>query len=112
MSGKEILKRRADAATEALKSPRVRWVTGRAQVKVEIDERKYQQAVDKIMNDEIERHLITGAIKEKGPLTIGEISKITELKSNRVMEHIIALRKRGIVGEAGEKDESYVYNLL
>ena len=112
MSGNENLKRRTNAATEALKSPRVRWVTGRAQVKVEIDERKYQQIVDKITNDEIERHMITGAIKEKGPLTVEELAKITEIQPSRIMEHIIALRKRGIVSEAGERELRYTYSLL
>lgn len=112
MSEKESLKRRTSAAIEALKSPRVRWVTGRAQIKVEIDGRKYQQMVDKITNDEIERHMITGAIKEKGPLTVEELAKITDLQPSRIMEHIIALRRRGVLDEAGEKDRQYLYKLL
>jgi len=112
MSEREKLMRRTNATIEAMKSPRVRWVTGRARTRVEIDERRYSQIVDSITHDEIERHMITGAIKECGPLTVDEISKLTDLQPSRVMEHIIALRKKGIITEAGEKDRQYLYNLL
>jgi len=104
--------RRTNAAIEALKSPRVRWVTGRSQIKVEIDEGRYKQVVDSIMRDEIERHMMIGAIKEKGPLTVEELSRLTTLQPSRVVEHILALRKRGVLGEAGEKNSQYLYRLL
>ena len=112
MGERESLMRKTDAAIEAFKSPRVRWVTGRAQIKVEIDERKYRQVVDQIIRDEIERNMITGAIKEGGPLTVGELSRLTDLQPSRVMEHIIALRRKGVIGETGEKDRQYLYGLL
>lgn len=111
MSEKESLVRRTNAAIEAFKSPRVRWVTGRSQIKVEIDEKKYKQMVDSIVEDEIERHMIMGDIKEKGPLTVEEISQSTGLEPSRIMQHIIALRKRGAIGEAGEKNRQYLYQL-
>ena len=112
MSEKESLKRRTDAAIEAYKSPRVRWVMARSQVKLEIDEKRYRQAVDQIIHDEIERQMITGAIKEKGPLTIGEISQYTDLEPSTIMQHIIVLRKKGTVSEEGEKDRQYLYKLI
>jgi len=110
MSESEI-KRRTDAAAEAYKSPRVRWVTARSQVKVEIDEKRYRQVVDQIIHDEIEREMIKGAMKEKGPLTISEISQLTGLEASGIMQHIIVLRKRGTLTEAGEKDRQYLYKL-
>jgi DNA-binding transcriptional ArsR family regulator len=111
MSDKEKLKRKTDAAIDALKSPRLRWVMGRSQVKMEIDEQKYQKAVDSIMQDENERHMITGALEEKGSLTVEEISQLTGLQPRRIVQHIIALRRTGTITETGEKNSQYLYKI-
>jgi DNA-binding transcriptional ArsR family regulator len=79
---------------------------------VEIEEQKYRQTVDLIMQVEIERHMITLALKEKGPLTPEELSQITGLQPNKTMQHLIALRRDGIVSEAGEKNNQYLYQLV
>jgi DNA-binding transcriptional ArsR family regulator len=112
MSKRENLIRKTNAAIEAFKSQRLRWVMGRSQIKVEIDEERYRQVVDSIMQDEIERYMIIGAIKEKGPLTVEELSQLTGLQPNRIMQHIIALRRNGIINEAGEKNRQYLYQLV
>jgi len=112
MSKRESLIRKTNAAIEAFKSQRLRWVTGRSQIKVEIDEKRYQQVVDSIMKEEIERHMIIGAIREKGPLTVEELSQLTGLQTSIIVKHIIALRRNGIVGEAGERNRQYLYQLL
>jgi len=112
MSERENLIRKTNAAIEAFKSQRLRWVTGRSQIKVEIDEERYQQVVDSIMQDEIERYMIIGAIKEKGPLTVEELLQLTGLQPSRIMQHIIALRRNGIINEAGEKNRQYLYQLV
>jgi len=112
MSERENLIRKTNAAIEAFKSQRLRWVMGRSQIKVEIDEERYRQVVDSIMQDEIERYMIIGAIKEKGPLTVEELSQLTGLQPNRIMQHIIALRRNGIINEAGEKNRQYLYQLV
>ena len=109
---RERLKRKTDAAIDAFKSQRLRWVTGRSQIKVEIEEAKYKQTVDLIMQDELERHMITGALKEKGSLTVEEIAQLTGLHSSRIVQHIIALRKNGLVSEVGEKDRQYLYQAV
>jgi len=111
MGERESLRRKTNAAIEAFKSQRLRWVTGRSQIKVEIDEKKYQQVVDSIMHDEIERHMIIGAIKERGPLTVDELSQVTGLQPMRIVQHILALRRNGVIGEAGEKNRQYLYQL-
>lgn len=111
MSEKTSTTRRVAAEAEALKTPRVRWVTG-THIKLEIDEKKYRRIVDSIVHDEIERQLIIDAIKEKGPLTVEELSQLTSLQPERVMEHIIALRKKGSIGEAGEKEDKYLFQLV
>jgi len=101
--------KKTDATIEALKTQRLRWVMGISQVGVKIDEKRYHEAVDNIMKDEIERQMIIGAVKERGPLTIKELSEATDIPSNRVLRHIIALRKAGTVSEVGEKEHGYLY---
>ncbi len=104
--------KRTDAAIDAFKSQRLRWVVGRSQIRVEIDEDKYRQAVSSIMRVEIERNLITRALKEKGPLTAEELTQLTGLQPNKTVQHLIALRRDGRIGEAGEKDGQYLYQLI
>jgi len=111
MSKRENLIRKTNAAIEAFKSRRLRWVTGRSQIKVDIDENRYQQVVDSIMQEEIERHMMIGAIKERGPLTVEELSQLTGLQPSRIVQHIIALRRNGVIGEVGEKNRQYLYKL-
>lgn len=104
--------KKTDAMIDAFKSQRLRWVVGRSQIKVEIEEEKYRQAVDSIMHDEIERHMITGALKEKGALTAEELAQTTGLQPNKIVQHLIALRRDGKVNEAGEKNNQYLYQLV
>ncbi len=111
MSEKEKLKRRTDASIEAFKSFRLRWVTGRSKVKMEIDEQKYQKILDSIMKDEIERHMITGALRERGPMTVGELAQLTDLQPNLLVQHLMALRRNGAITEVGEKNRQYLYKL-
>jgi len=112
LSKREELVRKTNATIDALKSQRLRWVMGRSQIKVEIEEDKYRQFVDSTMQVEIERHMITGALKEKGALTIQELSHLTGLPANKIVQHVIALRRNGVVNEAGEKDRQYLYRLV
>lgn len=104
--------KKTDAMIDAFKSQRLRWVVGRSQIKVEIEEGKYRQTVDAIMHDEIERHMITGALKEKGPLTAEELAQLTGLQPSKIVQHLIALRRDGKVNEAGEKNSQYLYQLV
>ena len=112
MSEPKKLIKKTDAAIEAFKTQRLRWVLGISQVGVRIDEAKYHAVVDSIMKDEIERQMIIGAIKERGPLTIKELSEVTGIVPNQVLRHMIALRKAGTVSEVGEKEGGYLYMVL
>lgn len=107
---KKLLKK-TDAAIEAFKTERLRWVVGISQVGPKVDEQKYRAASKNIMKDELERQMIVGEIKEKGPRTIKEISEATKISPKEVLRHIIALRKVGLISEAGEKDEGYLYKV-
>jgi DNA-binding transcriptional ArsR family regulator len=106
------LSRRTDAAIGALKTQRLRWVMGISQVGVKIDEERYRTVVDNVMKDEIERQMMVNAIKEKGPLTIKEISEATDIPPSRILRHIIALRKAGAISEVGEKEHGYLYAVV
>jgi len=110
---KKFLKR-TDAAIEALKTQRLRWVMGISQVetKLKINEEKYRALVDTVMKDEIERQMMINAIKERGPLTIKELSEATEIPPSRILRHIIALRKAGTISEVGEKEHGYLYAVV
>jgi Fic family protein len=112
VSEKEDKIRKTKATIDAFRSQRLRWVMGRSQVKVEVDEERYRQTVDSIMQEEIERHMIMGALKEKGALTVEEISHLTNLQPNRIVRHLIALRKIGRISEVGDKDRQYLYQLV
>ena len=110
MSEKKKLAKKTDAAIEAFKTERLRWVLGISQRGPKVDEQKYKAASSRIMKDEIERQMIVGDIKEKGPRTIKELSEATKLAPKEVLRHIIALRKNGVVSEAGEKEGGYLYS--
>ena len=111
MSKKKKLLKKTDAAIEAFKTERLRWVLGISQVGPKIDEKKYRKVTGKIMKDELERQMIIGEIKEKGPLTIKELSEATKISPKEILRHIIALRKAGTVSEAGEKEDGYLYKV-
>jgi len=109
MSEKELLAKKTDAAIEAFKTERLRWVMGLSQVGPKVDERKYREISENIMKDEIERQLILNELKQRGPLTISELSKITNLVPKEILRHMIALRKAGVVSEVGVKGDGYLY---
>jgi len=110
-SKKEKIAKKTDAAIEAFKTERLRWVLGQSQVGLKIDEGKYRAVADKIMEDEIERQMIIKEIKERGPLTIKELSEATAISAKEILRHIIALRKIGVISEAGEKEDGYLYKV-
>ncbi len=107
----ERLARKVDAAIEAYKSQRLRWVLGISQVGSRIDEARYRNIINEIIRDEIKRHVIMCALREHGELTVREMAQITGIAPSRTMRHVIALRKNGMVTEAGEKKHEYLYKL-
>jgi Fic family protein len=109
MSEKKLLAKKTDAAIEAFKTERLRWVMGLSQVGPKVDERKYREISGNIMKDEIERQLILNELKQRGPLTIKELSETTEIVPKEILRHMIALRKIGAVSEAGVKGDGYLY---
>jgi DNA-binding transcriptional ArsR family regulator len=112
LSEKKKLLKKTDAAIEAFKTERLRWVLGISQVGPKIDEKRYREVRGKIMKDELERQMIIGEIKERGPLTIKELSEATKISPKEILRHIIALRKAGAVSEAGEKEDGYLYKVI
>lgn len=58
-----------------------------------------------------ERNLIIQEIKNRGPLTVEELSKTMGVEKSRLVRHLIALRQFGKILIAGERDDQFVYDL-
>jgi DNA-binding transcriptional ArsR family regulator len=58
-----------------------------------------------------ERSLIVQALKNRGALTVGELSKATGLEKPKVVRHLVALRQFGKALIVGERDDEFVYDL-
>jgi DNA-binding transcriptional ArsR family regulator len=111
MAERELLAKKTDAAIEAFKTERLRWVMGLSQVGPKIDERKYREISGNIMKDEIERQLILNELKQRGPLTIKELAETTKILPKEILRHMIALRKAGAISETGVKGDGYLYKV-
>jgi len=58
-----------------------------------------------------ERSLILREIKNQGPSTLDELSKVTGIDREKLFKHIIAMRQFGKIAIAGERDNQLVYGL-
>lgn len=108
---KKKLVKKTDATIEAFKTERLRWVLGISQVGPKIDVKRYRAVTRNIMEDEMDRQMIISEIKERGSLTIKELSKATKISPKQILRHILALRKQGVISEAGEKEDEYLYKV-
>ena len=105
--------RKLDAAIEAFRSERLRWVMGLSVVGAKASETEhYNQIAEDVMIDEMRRQMLLVELRNKGPLTMKELSESTGLGRKQLLDHMLALRKRGAVTEAGEKENEYVYKAI
>ena len=105
--------RKLDAAIEAFRSERLRWVMGLSVVGAKASETEhYNQIAEDVMIDEMRREMLLVELRKKGPLTMKELSESTGLDRKRLLDHMLALRKRGAVTEVGEKENEYVYKAI
>jgi predicted ArsR family transcriptional regulator len=51
-------------------------------------------------------------LRTKGPLTMKDLSESTGLGRKQLLDHMLALRKRGAVTEVGERENEYIYKAL
>jgi len=58
-----------------------------------------------------ERSLILQALKSKGALTVGELTRVTGLEKSKIVKHLVALRQFGKALIVGERDDEFVYGL-
>jgi biotin operon repressor len=102
--------KKLDAAIETFKSERLRWVMGLSVVGAKASEtERYNQIAEDVMVDEMRRQMLLVELRNKGPLTMKELSESTGLGRKQLLDHMLALRKRGAVTEVGEKENEYVY---
>ena len=106
------IKPKLEETVGAFRTERLRWVMGLAHMEPKIERKRYFAKTGEIMKDEIERQTIIGKIKEKGPMTVRELSEATNIATDRILRHIIALRKVGTISEAGEKEDEYLYQVM
>lgn len=102
--------RKLDAAIEAFKSERLRWIMGLSVVGAKASEtERYNQIAQDVLIDEMRREMLLVELRNRGPLTMKELSESTGLARKQLLDHMLALRKRGAVTEVGEKENEYVY---
>ena len=102
--------RKLDVAIEAFKSERLRWIMGLSVVGAKASEtERYNQVAQDIMIDEMRRQMLLVELRNRGPMTMRELSESTGLGRKQLLDHMLALRKRGAVTEVGEKENEYVY---
>ena len=58
-----------------------------------------------------ERSLILNQLKDQGPQTLDELSKVTGIGKEKLFKHMIAMRQFGKIAIAGERDNQLVYSL-
>jgi predicted Rossmann fold nucleotide-binding protein DprA/Smf involved in DNA uptake len=105
--------RKLDAAIEAFRSERLRWVMGLSVVGAKASETEhYNQVAEDVLIDEMRREMLLVELKKKGPLTMKELSESTGLDRKQLLDHMLALRKRGAVTEVGEKENEYIYKAV
>ena len=102
--------KKLDVAMEAFKSERLRWIIGLSVVGAKASEtERYNQIAEDVMIDEMRRQMLLVELRNKGPLTMKELSESTGLGRKELLDHMLALRKRGAVTEVGERENEYVY---
>jgi biotin operon repressor len=105
--------KKLDAAIEAFKSERLRWVMGLSVVGAKASEtERYNQIAEDVMIDEMRRQMLLVELRSKGPLTMKELSESTGVDRKQLLDHMLALRRRGAVTEVGEKENEYVYKAM
>jgi len=58
-----------------------------------------------------ERNLIVQGIRNQGPLTVDELSKVTGMEKSKLLGHLIAMRQFGKIFIVGERDDQLVYGM-
>jgi len=104
-----------EAALSVMSDERVKWIIGQTKsiaASGKLSPEELDELVKKIISDEIERWLILNELKEKGPLTVKELSEALNMPENKVVKHLIALlslyRRVSIVGV--KEDGWYIFS--
>ncbi len=111
--GSEELRAKLRAAAEAFSGARARWLLGRSRHIVEAGGLKPEEAREVLMGmlkDELERGWIMSELKERGPLTVPELSETTGLPKREVLRHLICLMGEGKVVAKGRKGDYHAFS--
>jgi predicted transcriptional regulator len=58
-----------------------------------------------------ERNLIVQEIKSRGPSTIDELARSTEMEKSKLLMHLVAMTQFGKMLIVGERDNQLIYGL-
>jgi transcription initiation factor IIE alpha subunit len=58
-----------------------------------------------------ERNLIIKEMKNRGSMTVEELSAATGIEKSKLLKHLIAMRQFGKVSVVGERDDQLAYGL-
>jgi len=58
-----------------------------------------------------ERNLVIREMKNRGPSTVEELSKVIGMEKSRLLKHLIVMGQFGKVLVVGERDNQLVYGL-
>jgi predicted transcriptional regulator len=59
-----------------------------------------------------ERNLILQEMKKLGPSTVEELSNVTGIESEKLVQHLIAMRQFGQVAITGQRNKRVVFALI
>lgn len=108
----EKLKKRIDAAAEALKGRRLRSMLGTLlPLDAKIDEEKYMASLEKVVDEELEKHMILKELATRGPLSTKELSSALEIAPEKVDQHLTALEKAAAISHADQDEGESVYRI-
>lgn len=75
--------------------------------KRKIDPEKAEEMRERVK----ERNLILREMKNQGPSTVDELTKVTGIEKSKLSKHLIAMRQFGKVLVVGVRDDQLVYGL-
>ncbi len=103
-----------EASETIFKEERTRWLIGKGEHLLrtgKLTEEQFNELLDKVLKDEIDREHISQVLREKESSTIEEISKSTKLSPKEILKHLIAMKKLNLVNIVGESGDDYLYAL-
>ncbi len=76
-----------------------------------LDPEVYKKIMDTYLENEIERGFILVLIREQGAMTVKELSEKTKIPPDRVLQHVLRMKRDELLTLAGEKEGYVLYDV-